>query len=105
MVLKNYILIKKNKISYILKKKTKNGLKKSIVFLCGYRSDKNGKKADFIEKLRKDYGFEYLRFDYSGHGESSGDINNLCMYYMVESYMLACLSYCTTYKYISITFM
>ena len=77
MMIKNNILIKKNKISYILKKKTKNGLKKSIVFLCGYRSDKKGKKADLIENLRKDYGFEYLRFDYSGHGESSGDINNL----------------------------
>ena len=77
MILKDYILIKKNKISYILKKKTKNGVKKSIVFLCGYRSDKSGTKAEFIEKLRKVYGFEYLRFDYSGHGDSSGDINNL----------------------------
>ena len=76
-MLKDYILIKKNKISYILKKKTKNGVKKSIVFLCGYRSDKSGTKAEFIEKLRKVYGFEYLRFDYSGHGDSSGDINNL----------------------------
>ena len=45
--------------------------------MCGYRSDKNGTKAKFIEKLRKEYGFEYLRFDYSGHGDSSGDINNL----------------------------
>ena len=76
-MLKNYILIKNNKISYILKKKTKNGIKKSIVFLCGYRSDKNGTKAKFIEKLRKEYGFEYLRFDYSGHGDSTGNINNL----------------------------
>ena len=45
--------------------------------MCGYRSDKNGTKAEFIEKLRKEYGFEYLRFDYSGHGDSSGNINNL----------------------------
>ena len=76
-MLKSYILIKKKKISYILRKKTKDGIKRSIVFLCGYRSDKNGTKAKFIEKLRKEYGFEYLRFDYSGHGDSSGDINNL----------------------------
>ena len=34
-------------------------------------------KANFIEKLRKKYGFEYLRFDYSGHGDSSGNIHNL----------------------------
>ena len=45
--------------------------------MCGYSSDKNGTKAKFIEKLRKEYGFEYLRFDYSGHGDSSGDSNNL----------------------------
>ena len=77
MTFKNNILIKKNQISYILKKKTKNGLRKSVVFLCGYRSDKSGTKANFIEKLRKKYGFEYLRFDYSGHGDSSGDIDNL----------------------------
>ena len=32
MPFKNNILIKKNQISYILKKKTKNGLKKSVVF-------------------------------------------------------------------------
>ena len=77
MPFKNNILIKKNQISYILKKKTRNGLRKSVVFLCGYRSDKNGTKANFIEKLRKKYGFEYLRFDYSGHGDSSGNIDDL----------------------------
>ena len=49
---------------------------KTVVFLCGYRSDKNGTKAEYIEKLRKENGFEYLRFDYSGHGDSSGDIQN-----------------------------
>ena len=76
-MIKNNILIKKNKISYILKNKTKNGLKKTVVFLCGYKSDKSGTKAEYIEKLRKKYGFEYLRFDYSGHGDSSGDINNM----------------------------
>ncbi len=77
MTFKNNILIKKNEISYILKKKTRNGIRKSVVFLCGYRSDKSGTKANFIEKLRKKYGFEYLRFDYSGHGDSSGDIDDL----------------------------
>ena len=36
-----------------LKKKTKSVLRKSVVFLCGYRSDKTATKANFIEKLRK----------------------------------------------------
>ena len=74
---KNIILIKKKKISYILKKKSR--LKKSVVFLSGYRSDKRGTKANFIESLCTENGFEYLRFDYSGHGDSSGNINNLVL--------------------------
>tara|TARA_B100001248_G_C27357694_1_gene444705 strand:+ start:689 stop:1450 length:762 start_codon:yes stop_codon:yes gene_type:complete len=76
MVNKN-LIIYNNKISYILKSKNSNGPKISVVFLCGYRSDKSGTKAIFIENLRKKIGFEYLRFDYSGHGHSSGDIESL----------------------------
>jgi len=74
---KKNIIINNNKISYILKNKTKKGNKATVVFLCGYKSDKNGKKALFIESIRKKMGFEYLRFDYSGHGESSGNIDSL----------------------------
>ena len=76
MVNKN-LIINNNKISYILKSKNSNGPKISVVFLCGYKSDKSGTKAIFIENLRKKVGFEYLRFDYSGHGHSSGDIDSL----------------------------
>ena len=76
-MIKKNIIINNNKISYILKNKTKKGNKVTIVFLCGYRSDKNGTKALFIENIRKKMGFEYLRFDYSGHGESTGNIDSL----------------------------
>ena len=76
-MIKKNIIINNNKISYILKNKTKKGNKATIVFLCGYRSDKNGTKALFIEHLRKKLGFQYLRFDYSGHGDSSGNIDSL----------------------------
>ena len=76
-MIKKNIIINNNKISYILKNKTRKGNKVTVVFLCGYRSDKNGTKALFIESLRKKMGFEYLRFDYSGHGESTGNIDSL----------------------------
>ena len=33
-----------------------------------------GTKATFLDALRKELGFEYLRFDYSGHGKSEGKI-------------------------------
>ncbi len=55
----------------------KKGKKVTVVFLCGYRSDKSGTKAIFLESIRKELGFQYLRFDYSGHGESGGDIDNI----------------------------
>lgn len=44
-----------------------------VVFLGGFRSDKSGNKALFLEDWAKKNGRAYLRFDYTGHGESSGD--------------------------------
>lgn len=44
-----------------------------IVFLGGFRSDKSGTKALHLESWAKEEGRAFLRFDYSGHGESSGD--------------------------------
>ena len=70
------IKIKNYKINYILKNKKRNGANVSVVFLCGYNSDTNGTKSKHLEFLQKRYGFEYLTFDYSGHGESSGSLNN-----------------------------
>ncbi|WP_341212079.1 alpha/beta hydrolase [uncultured Limimaricola sp.] len=43
-----------------------------IVFLGGFRSDKEGTKAVFLEEWAKKQGRAFLRFDYSGHGSSGG---------------------------------
>ncbi len=43
-----------------------------IVFLSGYMSDMSGSKASFLERHCLDHGRAYLRFDYRGHGLSSG---------------------------------
>ena len=53
MMLNKIVEVNNNKISYILKDKKQYGKKVSVVFLSGYRSDKNGTKALFIESLRK----------------------------------------------------
>lgn len=45
-----------------------------VVFLGGFQSDKSGTKALHLEEWAKAAGRAYLRFDYSGHGASSGDI-------------------------------
>ncbi len=44
-----------------------------IVFLGGFRSDMNGTKALWLEDWARARGRAYLRFDYRGHGASSGD--------------------------------
>jgi pimeloyl-ACP methyl ester carboxylesterase len=43
-----------------------------ILFLPGFRSDMSGTKATFLDEFCAARGLGYVRFDYSGHGESSG---------------------------------
>ena len=43
-----------------------------IVFLAGLRSDMTGAKALFLDEYCRGRGRAYVRFDYFGHGRSSG---------------------------------
>ncbi|HPF46035.1 MAG: alpha/beta hydrolase [Alphaproteobacteria bacterium] len=43
----------------------------TVVFCGGYMSDMEGTKALFLEESCKELGLSYVRFDYSGHGNSS----------------------------------
>ena len=43
-----------------------------VVFLSGLKSDKEGTKAVFLSKWAEENNRNFLRFDYRGHGESSG---------------------------------
>lgn len=56
------------KIAYV---KTE-GAAPGVVFLGGFKSDMTGTKAQF-QDWAKQQGRAFLRFDYSGHGQSSGD--------------------------------
>lgn len=44
----------------------------TVVFLGGFRSDMSGTKALFLEDWARKKGIGFLRFDYTGHGASSG---------------------------------
>jgi pimeloyl-ACP methyl ester carboxylesterase len=44
-----------------------------VVFLPGFRSDMTGDKALALETMCKARGQAFLRFDYTGHGASSGE--------------------------------
>ena len=63
------------KIAYV---KTK-GIGPGIVFLSGFMSDMSGTKALHLEAMCKEQGLPFLRFDYSGHGKSSGNFVDGCI--------------------------
>ncbi|MDC0196828.1 alpha/beta hydrolase [Gammaproteobacteria bacterium] len=44
-----------------------------IIFLPGFMSDMNGEKALSVENFARERGQSCVRFDYFGHGNSSGD--------------------------------
>ncbi|MBD3662764.1 alpha/beta hydrolase [Sulfitobacter sp. TSTF-M16] len=50
-----------------------------VVFLGGLKSDMEGTKAIFLEDWARKEGRAFLRFDYSGHGESSGSFTQGCI--------------------------
>ena len=47
-----------------------------VIFLPGFKSDMMGTKALAIEKYCRERGNAFLRFDYQGHGQSSGDFDD-----------------------------
>ncbi len=49
-----------------------DGTGPAVVFLGGFKSDMQGTKAVFLEEWARRSGRSFLRFDYSGHGESDG---------------------------------
>jgi pimeloyl-ACP methyl ester carboxylesterase len=53
-----------------------NGAQPGIVFLSGFRSDMEGVKALALEQFCKERGLQYIRFDYRGHGISSGSFDD-----------------------------
>ena len=50
-----------------------------VVFLGGLKSDMEGTKAVFLEGWARKEGRAFLRFDYSGHGTSSGEFTDGCI--------------------------
>ncbi|MCU0910562.1 MAG: alpha/beta hydrolase [Rhodobacteraceae bacterium] len=55
------------------------GAAPGVVFLGGFRSDMDGTKALHLEAWARAQGRAFLRFDYSGHGRSSGRFEDGCI--------------------------
>jgi pimeloyl-ACP methyl ester carboxylesterase len=50
-----------------------------VVFLGGFASDMSGSKATYLESWAREKGRAFMRFDYSGHGESSEKFVDGCI--------------------------
>ncbi len=66
-------------LAYYLTQPAAGNKQTPIVFLGGFRSDMQGTKALFLEDFCKKSGRPFLRFDYSGHGQSHGQFENFCV--------------------------
>lgn len=69
--------------------------KPTIMFLGGFRSDMQGTKAMFLQEFCRENGLDYLRFDYSGHGQSQGKFEEGCIGDWTED-AAAILEHCTS---------
>lgn len=56
-----------------------DGAGPGVVFLGGFKSDMEGTKATYLESWAQEQGRAFLRFDYSGHGQSSGEFEDGCI--------------------------
>ncbi|MGB4057137.1 MAG: alpha/beta hydrolase [Alphaproteobacteria bacterium] len=64
-------------LAYIYTESDVKGKKLPLLMFCGgYRSDMNGTKASYLEEQCRKRGQAYVRFDYSGHGQSEGDFSD-----------------------------
>ena len=70
---KYFLTEKKRKINYLLINKNSQI---TVVFFHGFMSDMSGKKPIAIQKLCNKIKVNFLKFEYSGHGKSSGKFIN-----------------------------
>jgi pimeloyl-ACP methyl ester carboxylesterase len=63
-----FLDINNEKIAYL----NRGGQGCGLVWLGGWRSDMHGSKAEYLDGAAARGGFPFLRFDYSGHGLSTG---------------------------------
>ena len=66
---KYFTALNKKKIKYSLIKKNSQI---TVVFFHGFMSDMIGAKPSFIQKFCSKHKLDFLKFEYSGHGKSSG---------------------------------
>ena len=70
---KYFLTPEKRKINYLLANKNS---KITVVFFHGFMSDMLGKKPSALQRICRKLKINFLKFEYSGHGSSSGKFIN-----------------------------
>ena len=72
----DFIQVGENSIAALFQQCASADKNPVIVWLGGFNSDMRGTKAERLAVLADNQGLSFLRFDYSGHGESGGRFVN-----------------------------
>ena len=67
---KYFTTTNKTRIKYLL---TKKNSQITVVFFHGFMSDMIGAKPSAVQRICRKLKFNFLKFEYSGHGRSSGE--------------------------------
>jgi pimeloyl-ACP methyl ester carboxylesterase len=65
--------------------KKKSNTKPGVIYLSGFGGDMDGNKALAVEKFCVENNHDFIRFDYLGHGKSSGEFENFTILDWVDN--------------------
>ena len=68
----------------------------TLLWLSGFKSDMTGTKAEALADFGERHGQEVIRFDYSGHGQSSGAFEDTCVSDWLEEAEVVFDRYCSS---------
>ncbi len=83
------------KIAYSQNELQKQGVRKGLFWLGGFKSDMNGSKAKSLVDVGVSQNLGVTRFDYSGHGQSAGTFLDGCISEWLED-AIAVFKLCKT---------
>jgi pimeloyl-ACP methyl ester carboxylesterase len=72
----SYITVPNTHIKLAYRQTTHENAKARVLFLSGFRSDMEGTKAQWLDKVCQEHQIDFVRFDYSGHGQSDQDFTD-----------------------------
>jgi pimeloyl-ACP methyl ester carboxylesterase len=72
----------------------RSGAAPALLWLGGFNSNMKGIKAEALDRWAREHGRAMTRFDYSGHGESSGDFAAGTIGRWLEDSLAVCGAFC-----------